>query len=214
MNNPKVAIIDYEMCNLFSVNHACLRVGIDPVITRDPAEIKAADAVILPGVGAFGDAMENLKKFDLIPALEQAAAAKPFMGICLGLQLLFSGSCEFGEHEGLGFIGGNVDKFPNELNEKRIKVPQVGWNRIAFSPDEPIFDGIPNESFFYFVHSYYVKPLNQTEVLTSTDYEGINYCSAAKKGNITAFQFHPEKSGDMGLRIYKNWKKLILSGGC
>ena len=212
MNDPKVAIIDYEMCNLFSVNHACLKAGIEPIITRDPAIIEAADAIILPGVGAFGDAMDNLRKFNLIPVLEQAAATKPFMGICLGLQLLFSASSEFGEHEGLHFVEGHVAKFPTEIAGRKIKVPQVGWNKISFDPAEPIFEGVPDNSFFYFVHSYYVTPMVASEVLAATDYEGINYCSAVKKGNIIAFQFHPEKSSDLGLAIYKNWKKLIQAG--
>jgi glutamine amidotransferase len=212
MNEPTVAIIDYEMCNLFSVNHACLKVGLVPVITRDPEQIEAADAVILPGVGAFGDAMKNLERLDLIPVIERACRNKPFMGICLGLQLLFSGSKEFGNHTGLNLIEGVVEKFPNEMNGRGIKVPQVGWNRVSFAPSEPVFAGVPNGSFFYFVHSYYVNPVNKSEVLSSTDYEGINYCSAIKRGNIIAFQFHPEKSGVLGLKIYENWKQMIKAG--
>ncbi len=212
MKSPKIAIIDYEMCNLFSVNHACLKVGLEPVITRDPVKIAAADAIILPGVGAFGDAMSNLEKYDLIDALEQSYRTKPFMGICLGLQLLFSDSNEFGKHKGLNFIEGHVEKFPTDFSGQKIKVPQIGWNKASFSPEEAVFEGIPNESFFYFVHSFYVNPSNKDHVLTSTDYEGINYCSSVKNGNILAFQFHPEKSGILGLKIYENWKKLIQAG--
>lgn len=212
MNEPKVAIIDYEMCNLFSVTRACQKAGLIPVITRDSGEIDAADAVILPGVGAFGDAMKNLKRLNLIPVLERASRNKPFMGICLGLQLLFSSSTEFGDHLGLNLIEGVVEKFPNEINGRRVKVPQVGWNRVSFASSEPIFEGITNGSFFYFIHSYYVNPINKAEVLSSTDYEGINYCSAIKRGNITAFQFHPEKSGVFGLKIYENWKQMIKTG--
>jgi imidazole glycerol-phosphate synthase subunit HisH len=213
MNEPNVAIIDYEMCNLFSVNHACLKVGLVPIITRDPVQIDAADAVILPGVGAFGDAMTNLRRFDLIPALDRACRNKPFMGICLGLQLLFSSSKEFGDHAGLNLIEGDVEKFPNEMNGRVIKVPQVGWNKAFFDSVEPIFAGVPNESFFYFVHSYYVNPANKADIFSSTDYEGIQYCSAIKRENIMAFQFHPEKSGALGLKIYENWKHLITARG-
>ena len=213
MKSPKVAIIDYEMCNLFSVNHACLKEGLTPVITRDHKEIDAADAVILPGVGAFGDAMKNLEKYDLVDVLERSCRMKPFMGICLGLQLLFSESNEFGEHRGLGFVDGQVKKFPYEIDGCAIKVPQIGWNKTSFNFDEPIFEGIPNESFFYYVHSFYVTPSNPDHVLTSTEYRGVSYCSAIKKDNITAFQFHPEKSGALGLKIYRNWKQLIQTGG-
>lgn len=211
MNVPKVAIIDYEMCNLFSVSHACLNVGLEPIITCDPEQIESADAVILPGVGAFGDAMINLERLELIPVIERASQSKPFMGICLGLQLLVSTSKEFGEHAGLNLIEGVVEKFPNEMNGRKIKVPQVGWNKVSFDPVEPLFAGIPNDSFFYFIHSYYVNPVNQAEVLSSTEYGGINYCSAIKRGNMVAFQFHPEKSGALGLKIYDNWKHLIMA---
>jgi glutamine amidotransferase len=213
MNEPKVAIIDYEMCNLFSVNHACLKVGLVPVITHDPEQIEAADAVILPGVGAFGDAMKNLERLALIPVLERACQNKPVMGICLGLQLLFSTSNEFGNHPGLNLIEGVVERFSGKINGREIKVPQVGWNKVFFDPSEPIFAGVPNGSFFYFVHSYYVNPVNKAQILSSTDYDGINYCSAIKRGNMVAFQFHPEKSGALGLRIYDNWKHLIMARG-
>jgi len=209
MKSPKVAIIDYEMCNLFSVNHACLKEGLTPIITRDPKEILAADAVILPGVGAFGDAMKNLERYELVDVIEDASRNKPFMGICLGLQLLFESSSEFGEHPGLGIVEGNVEKFPTVVEGRGIKVPHIGWNRVSFDPAEPIFDGIPNNSFFYFVHSYYVNPSDDRVVLTSTDYEGVNYCSAVKSDNMMAFQFHPEKSGVLGLKIYENWKRMI-----
>ncbi len=213
MKTPKIAIIDYEMCNLFSVNHACLKVGLEPIITRDPVKIAGADAVILPGVGAFGDAMQNLEKYDLIDAIKQSYKTKPFMGICLGLQLLFSGSTEFGEHKGLNFIEGRVEEFPTEKDGKKIKVPQIGWNKIEINPEEAIFEGIPSGSFFYFVHSFYVTLGNPNHVLTTTDYEGINYCSSVKNDNVHAFQFHPEKSGVLGLKIYENWKQMIQAGG-
>lgn len=213
MREPKVAIIDYEMCNLFSVTHACLNSGLTPVITRDPAVIDSADAVILPGVGAFGDAMKNLQEFNLIPVIERSLKNKPFMGICLGLQLLFSGSCEFGDNKGLNFVEGDVQKFPQEISGLKIKVPQIGWNRISFSTEESIFSGIPNESFFYFVHSYFVDPMDKEILLTSTIYENLEYCSSIKKNNVIAFQFHPEKSGMLGLKIYDNWKKIIQSRG-
>ena len=213
MKSPKVAIIDYEMCNLFSVNHACLNEGLTPIITRDPKKIDEADAVILPGVGAFGDAMKNLREHNLVDVLERSCRTKPFMGICLGLQLLFDESHEFGHHNGLGIISGCVKKFPSQKDGSRIKVPQIGWNKISFPMNEPIFDGIPKNSFFYFIHSYYVNPNNDNDLLASTNYEKIEYCSAVKNDNIIAFQFHPEKSGELGLNIYKNWKKKIQQKG-
>jgi glutamine amidotransferase len=213
MKEPTVAIVDYEMCNLFSVNYACRKVGLQPVITNHASEIEAADAVILPGVGAFGDAMENLRKLDLIPVLMDALGEKPFMGICLGLQLLFSSSDEFGEHAGLGMFDGKVERLPSKINSRKVKVPQMGWNRIQFEESEPVFSDVPQGTFCYFVHSYFVKPTNRRDVLSTTDYEGFTYCSSVRRGNVYGFQFHPEKSADMGLKIYRNWKTIIQEQG-
>jgi imidazole glycerol-phosphate synthase subunit HisH len=210
MKSPKIAIIDYGMCNLFSVCHACLNVGLSPYITKDPGQIDAADGVILPGVGAFGDAMLNLQKLDLVVHVQKAFANKPFLGICLGLQLLFESSSEFGAHKGLDLIKGAVDKFPVQKNGEPIRIPQIGWNKIEIKQSgHCIFRGIPSQSFVYFIHSYFVKPNDDKVILTTSDYGGIDYCSGVCSDNAIGLQFHPEKSGKLGLQIYENWKTFI-----
>lgn len=213
-SHSQVAIIDYQMSNLFSVKHACEHVGLKPVITSDEQVIINSDAVILPGVGAFGEAMNNLRRLDLItPIKDFIDMGKPFLGICLGIQLLLSESEEFGNNKGLNIMEGVVVKIPNKNNEgKRIKVPQVGWNKV-FRPDfaaEDYWDkshlkGIRNGEFMYFVHSYYVIPNDDACVLTWTNYDGIEFCSGIIKNNVFAFQFHPEKSGEEGIKIYQNF---------
>jgi glutamine amidotransferase len=177
-----------------------------------------SDGVILPGVGAFGDAMDNLKRLDLInPIKDFIGSGKPLMGICLGMQLLMSESEEFGKREGLDIIKGAVVKFP-AIDDKgnKSKVPQVGWNGIHRSRigEDDVWDGTPlqdiNESeFMYFVHSFYVVPANKTVMLSVTDYEGTQFCSSIAWKNIFAFQFHPEKSAQEGIKIYKNWASII-----
>jgi glutamine amidotransferase len=213
----KVAIIDYEMGNLFSVRHACEAVGLEPVVTTDKNVLLGADAAILPGVGAFGAAMDNLRKLDLVsPILEFIASGKPFMGICLGMQLVFEESEEFGTHKGLGLVRGRVKRFSNGAEAgKAIKVPQIGWNRIAPPKDRPqawkgtaLGDVTPGE-YMYFVHSYYTVPSDPQDALTITEYEGTEYCSAIKRGNLFASQFHPEKSAVEGLKIYRSWASSI-----
>jgi glutamine amidotransferase len=209
----EVAIIDYQMSNLFSVKHACEHAGLKPVITCDRKVIMNSDAAILPGVGAFGEAMDNLRRLDLIGSIKDFIdMGKPFLGICLGIQLLLSESEEFGNHKGLNVIEGVVVRFPNKNREgRRVKVPQVGWNKIfrpKFASEEywensPL-RGIRDGELMYFVHSYYVIPANQSYVLTRTNYDGIDFCSSVMRDNVFAFQFHPEKSGVMGLKIYRN----------
>lgn len=212
--SPLVSIIDYGMGNLFSVKQACIHVGLQAEVSSERAEILNADATILPGVGAFGDAMLNLAKLDLIDAIYKfVKSGKPFMGICLGMQLLFSESEEFGIHKGLDIIAGRVVKF-RSAKEEKIKVPQVGWNRIERSAygktwEGTILDGIQEGSFMYFVHSYYCQPVKSDVVLSSSKYSGIGYCSSIVSDNIFACQFHPEKSSKRGIGIYKNFKKLI-----
>ncbi len=211
----KVAIVDYGLGNLFSISQACRHVGIDTIITGDSKMIKDADGLILPGVGAFGDAMNYLKQSELIdPIKEFVASGKYFLGICLGMQLLFTESEEFGSHQGLGLIPGKIVKFPvlDPFNNK-VKVPQIQWNQIAKNRDDiwqssPL-KNIPESSFVQFVHSYYAIPENTDDVLSYTNYAGIRYASSVKKNNIIGFQFHPEKSGLYGLRIYENWAKSI-----
>ncbi len=221
MTNPiTITIIDYQMGNLFSVSHACLYLGAKTEITSDKQKILSADAVILPGVGAFGEAMTNLKNLDMIlPLKDFIASGKPFMGICLGMQLLFEESEEFGIHKGLALIKGNIKKFPSiSPAGKKTKVPQIGWNSIHIPQTEKangwksdVFNSIIDGEYMYFIHSYYAIAQDKTVILSETEYEGIKYCSAIQKDNILATQFHPEKSGKAGLRIYENWIKIITS---
>jgi glutamine amidotransferase len=209
-NNIKIAIIDYNMCNIFSVKHACIKAGMEPVITSNPDEIITADGVILPGVGAFGDAMNNLKSLKLIDPLRYIFARdKPLMCICLGMQLLFSESEEFGINKGLDFIPGTVKIFPSSFNNNKLKIPFIGWNNIVMLKSNYCLDNIENNSYMYFVHSYYVTPSQNTFSLTSSSYDGFEYCSSITKGNIIGFQFHPEKSGDKGISIYNNWRLFL-----
>lgn len=206
----KVAIIDYQLSNLFSVKHAFDYLSIDSEITSDKSVISKCDAAILPGVGAFGDAMNNLKQLDLINLIKDfVLRGKPFMGVCLGMQLLFSQSEEFGIHKGLSLVKGKVKKFSGKKNV--IKVPQIGWNQIfqvKQSWDNSPLKETKNNEFMYFVHSYYVLPEDQNVVLSDTIYEDIRYCSGLLSENLFAAQFHPEKSGPEGIKIYRNWLTL------
>lgn len=218
MNNKKVAIIDYGMGNMFSVVRACEQVGMRPILTSNKEVILEAEGVILPGVGAFGDAMKNLKAMDLVlPIKDFISSGKPFMGICLGLQLLLSESEEFGANKGLDIIKGSVIKFPTvNKNGERKKVPQVGWNRIyqPLTPNGNLWKKSPledvrNEEYMYFVHSFYCVPENTEVILSLTDYEGTEYCSCVLLENVFACQFHPEKSAAEGLRIYQKWAQTL-----
>jgi glutamine amidotransferase len=205
----KVTIIDYHLGNLFSVKQACDVIGIDAYISADASDVESADALILPGVGAFIEAMNNLEQLNLIEPVRKAAeAGKPIFGICLGLQLLFSESEEFGSGKGLGLVPGLVKKFSKTHANSEIRVPQIGWNNIYKSSldwtDTPLKD-IREDEYMYFVHSYYVEPAEEIYTLTKTNYEGIEYCSSILKNNIFATQFHPEKSSEKGLSIYRNW---------
>ncbi len=199
-----IAVVDYERGNLRSVQKALEHVGAQAVVTRDPERIKAADKLVLPGVGAFADCMNNLQRFQLVePILEFMVSGRPFLGICLGLQLLFSQSEEFGTHEGLNLISGRVIRFPRGL-----KVPHMGWNTVKiWQGDCPLLKGVPEGSYFYFVHSYYVIPYDFSVVATSTEY-GVEYTSMIWKDSIFATQFHPEKSQKLGLKILENFQRL------
>lgn len=213
----KVAVLDYGVGNLFSVRQACEHAGLTPVTTSKVSEINTADALILPGVGAFGDAMDNLKKLDLIsPVKDFIHSGKPFMGVCLGVQLLFTESEELGAHKGLDIFKGSVKKFPTRNSEgETVKVPQVGWNTIngagsndAVWENSPL-NGAKDGQFMYFVHSYYVVPEDQSIVGTETRYEDTTFCSTVLANNIVAMQYHPEKSAGQGLRIYERWAEII-----
>jgi imidazole glycerol-phosphate synthase subunit HisH len=213
----KVVIVDYEAGNLFSVLNACKTVGLEPIITSKVKEIVNANALILPGVGAFGAAMDNLHRLDLIhPLRDFAASGKPFMGICLGMQLLFSESEEFGNNKGLNLIEGAVLKFSSTSKTgKIVKVPQIGWNQIFLNRRSiESWDGTPlehvaNGDFMYFVHSYYACPVSDHHILSITDYGGVQYCSSVVKDNLFATQFHPEKSGKEGMKIYQYWANSL-----
>lgn len=214
-NKIKIAIIDYEAGNLYSVQHACSFLGFESKITSDKQEIMSSDGAILPGVGAFGEAMENLKKLDLVSTIKEfVKSGRPFMGVCLGLQLLFTQSEEFGLHQGLNLIEGEVKRFPNvNSSGQSVKVPQIGWNQI-YSRDKNKWNnsplqGIADGEFMYFVHSFYVTPKDKNDILSETDYEGIKYCSSVCRDNIFASQFHPEKSAQEGIKIYNAWGELV-----
>jgi glutamine amidotransferase len=197
-----IAIIDYQMGNLRSVQKALERVGHPAVITSSAAEIAKADKVILPGVGAFEDAIAELRRRDLVQPIKDAIAAdKPFLGICLGLQLLFDVSYENGTHEGLGVLPGEVVRF--EVSAE-LKVPHMGWNALAIRRRPPMLEGVADGTHVYFVHSYYVKPRDPAVIATETDY-GMPFCSMIWRGNLVATQFHPEKSQADGLRLLRNF---------
>jgi imidazole glycerol-phosphate synthase subunit HisH len=214
--SPRVVIVDYGMGNLFSVLHACQQVRLDATITASKEEIVAADAVILPGVGAFGDAMNALRRLDLIGVLKDAAQAdKPFLGICLGMQLLMTESYEFGCHKGLSIVMGSVGRFknPEPANGNIFKVPHVQWNQIREvgekSWSDTLLRGIQCGSFVYFVHSFYCIPENQEHVLSNSIYGDAEFCSSLEQGNIFLCQYHPERSGPIGLKIYENFSARI-----
>jgi len=200
-----IAIIDYGASNLRSVVNAISRLGYQAKVASSPREILDAQAVILPGVGAAADTMANLKTRGLTSPLQRFIAEdRPFLGVCIGLQVLFSGTEEGGWHECLGIIPGVVRKLPPGL-----KIPHMGWNQLRQKVSHPIFSGIPDEANFYFVHSYYAKPEDGSLVAGETEY-GIPFCSVIAKGNLLATQFHPEKSGEVGLKIYDNFIKIAL----
>ena len=202
-----IAIIDYDMGNLLSVQKAFEKLGAEATITREPVVIANASHVVLPGVGAFKDCMANLEKFSLVEPIKQACASgKPFLGICLGLQLLFDKGFEQGEHDGLGIIKGKVIRFPEPHHEavSEFKVPHMGWNTVEKRKTSPLMNGIEESEYFYFVHSYYALPEDPSIVLTTTDY-GVEFASSIECDNIMACQFHPEKSQRMGLRLLQNF---------
>lgn len=197
-----IGIIDYGAGNLKSVEKALLKLGAQTVITRDRETILAADHIILPGVGAFGDAMENLRKYDLDQVIYEAVEQKiPFLGICLGLQLLFSGSEESPGVAGLGILGGEILRIPET---EGLKIPHMGWNSLHLEHNGRLFRGIPENTYVYFVHSYYLKA-SDPEIVKASTYYSTQIHASVEKGNVFACQFHPEKSSDMGLKILDNF---------
>ncbi|MFZ5866021.1 MAG: imidazole glycerol phosphate synthase subunit HisH [Thermodesulfobacteriota bacterium] len=197
-----VIVVDYGMGNLRSVQKGFEKVGVPAVVSRDPDEIRKADRLVLPGVGAFPECMKNLDRFDLIePIREFIRSGRPFLGICLGLQLLFNESEEFGFHEGLKIIPGTCKAFDKNMG---LKIPHMGWNEVLFRKETRLFNGIEDGSHFYFVHSFYVAPENGSDVAATSVY-GIEFVCAVSRDNIFAVQFHPEKSQKKGLRILHNF---------
>ncbi len=198
-----IAIIDYGVGNLRSVEKAFTSQDIEAVVTSDEKILQKADKLALPGVGAFKACMDGLKArgFDQL-VLESAAAGKPIIGLCVGLQMMFEEGHEFGVHRGLGLMPGRVVKFPDKL-----RVPHIGWNQVEFKKDHPIFSGLPSQTFFYFVHSYYVEANDESNVLGVTDY-GMRYASICGRDNIIGVQFHPEKSQAAGLKLLKNFSEM------
>ena len=205
MSELKVVVIDYESGNLRSVARALEKAGVHPEVTGDPTALLSADAAILPGVGAGDAAMSALRRMRLVETLREfVASGKPFMGICLGLQLLMDNT-EEGDAQCLGIIPGETKRLPTSL-----KVPHMGWNEVKLRCNHPVFEGVPPSAHFYFVHSYYAEPSDDSGVIGITEY-GIPFCSALASGSLVATQFHPEKSGRLGLKIYQNFISYALS---
>lgn len=205
-----IAIIDYGMGNLRSVQKGFERIGCAAEVTADPSRLLAADKIVLPGVGAFRDCIHNLEQGGFVePILQVITEGRPFLGICLGLQLLFTESEEFGLHKGLGVIPGRVVRFPEGMQEQgeKLPVPHMGWNQISLKAETPLFNDISDGSNVYFVHSYYVKPDDPSVVAATCNY-GLEFCAAIRKDNVMATQFHPEKSQAIGLQMLKNFAEL------
>jgi glutamine amidotransferase len=203
-----IAIIDYGRSNLRSVQKALERAGYPAIFAGTPEALREARGIVFPGQGAFGDTMNNLRAQDLAGAVkDEIARGKPFLGLCLGLQVLFEESEEMGTHPGLGILPGRVRRFTGDL-----KVPHMGWNQVDLrqGADNPLFAGIPDHSYFYFVHSYYVDPAEDSIISGTTDYGGA-FASMVARGNLFGVQFHPEKSSDIGQRVYANFGKLVAA---
>ncbi len=202
-----IAIVNYDMGNLRSVQKGFQKIGAEAVITRDPDVIKKADGLVLPGVGAFGLCMDKLNQYSLVnPILDFIASKKPFLGICLGLQLLFEESVEFGSRKGLGVIKGKVIRFKTN----GLKVPHIGWNSVGITKKSPLMEGLPDQTFYYFVHSFYVVP-EEDVAIGETEY-GKPFVCAIQKENVFATQFHPEKSQDAGLKMLENFYRMTQNG--
>jgi glutamine amidotransferase len=201
-----IAIIDYKAGNLTSVRLGLEYIGVPCEITNDPAKILSSERVIFPGVGAAGEAMRNLREMGLIDPIRQVVAkGTPFMGICLGTQIIFESSEEDGGTECIGLIPGSAKRFTP--SDPMCKIPQMGWNTVEFKRAHPLFEGIEDSSEFYFVHSYYPSPSDPTYIVGETEYADVRFASAVGKGNLFATQFHPERSGRIGLKLLENFSR-------
>ncbi len=211
-NAPRVAVIDYGMGNLRSVQKGFERVGVNAEVTRNPDMIAAAAGVVLPGVGAFGACMENLGKYELIDAVLRAIeSGRPFLGICVGLQLLFEESEEYGPVEGLGVLRGRCKRFP-QSEDPDYRVPHMGWNQLDKRTPSPLLDGVDDGAFVYFVHSYYAESDDPGVVAASTTY-GVDFVASVARDNVYGCQFHPEKSQSIGLKILENFGRIVKESG-
>ena len=212
---PRAAIIDFGGGNLYNVRRACLHVGLDAFITDDPREAKEADGLILPGVGAMAQAIERLQRAGLASVVEEASAAgTPILGVCLGFQLLMSRGTEFGEYAGLGFFPGSVERFPDvDVDGSLLRVPHIGWSPVRPPQGKnwknSLLADVPEGSSMYFVHSYHVVPETVVNVIAVASYGGREFAAAMESGNMFASQFHPERSGELGLRVYERYAQRV-----
>lgn len=202
-----IAIVDYGVGNLFSLVSSLKALGLTAEVTQDPAALRSADRIILPGVGAFGDARAKLDATGLVPVLLDEAEKKPFLGICLGMQLLFDRSSEYGEHPGLGLVPGEVADLREDLTDKTLKVPHMGWNSLEIRRDDPLFHYISNGEYVYYVHSFYARNCADSTLAVS-QYGNVSVTGVVRSGHVWGTQFHPEKSGDTGLRLLKAFGEL------
>lgn len=202
-----IAIVDYGVGNLFSLSSSLKALGLETEITRDAAALRAAERIILPGVGAFGDARAKLDATGLVPVLREEAEKKPLLGICLGMQLLFDRSFEYGEHPGLGLVPGQVVELRGDLADKDLKVPHMGWNSLQIVRDDPLFQYFRDGEYVYYVHSFYARDC-EASTLGASQYGNVAVTGVVRCGNVYGTQFHPEKSGDAGLRLLKAFAEL------
>ena len=202
-----IAIVDYGVGNLFSLSSSLKALGLETEITRDADKLRAADRIILPGVGAFGDARAKLDATGLVPVIQAEAARKPLLGICLGMQLLFDRGFEYGEHPGLGLVPGQVVDLHGALEDKTLKVPHMGWNSLQIVKDDPLFRYVRDGEYVYYVHSFYAADCLPSTLATSW-YGNVDVTGVVRNGNVWGTQFHPEKSGDTGLRLLRAFAEL------
>ena len=207
-----ITIIDYGVGNLFSLSSSLSYLGLENKVSRDPEDLRKADHIILPGVGAYGDAIAKLRGSGMAePLLDEAKAGKPIMGICLGMQLLFDKSYEYGEHQGLGLIPGVMADLKEDI-PANLKVPHMGWNSLHLNrPDDPLLAGVREGDFVYYVHSFYATGCGEA-LAASSDYGGVTVAGAVRRGSVCGTQFHPEKSGEVGLQMLRNFAKLTEVG--